>query len=178
MSFFRELLFPLIAVVAAFVVGGILILIIGDNPLTAYALLFGSAFSWPVGIGYTLFIATPLIFTGLAVAVAFRCGLLNIGAEGQLYVAAFAAAWVGIKFGGTVVDIFGKQEDWSWTSLPGILLVPLCIIAAIIAGAAWGAIPGILRAKFGSSEVINTIMLNFIAVALVSYFTQYYYKIP
>src|SRR5918996_5448296 len=101
----RELLFPLIAVVAAFVVGGILILIIGDNPLQAYGLLFGSAFSWPVGIGYTLFYATPLIFTGLAVMVAFRCGLLNIGAEGQLYVAAFATAWVGITFGGTVVDL-------------------------------------------------------------------------
>src|SRR2546421_7927983 len=103
MNLLRELLFPLIAVVAAFVVVGILIIIIGDNPLTTYALLFGSAFSWPVGIGYTLFYATPLIFTGLAVALAFRCGLLNIGAEGQLYVAAFAAAWVGIEFGGVFI---------------------------------------------------------------------------
>ena len=75
MTLLRELLFPLIAVVAAFIVGGILILIIGDNPLQAYGLLFGSALSWPVGIGYTLFYATPLIFTGLAVLVAFRCGL-------------------------------------------------------------------------------------------------------
>ena len=70
--------------------------------------MFGSAFSWPDGIGYTLFNATPLIFTGLAVAVAFRCGLLNIGAEGQLYVAAFAAAWVGIKFGGVAVQAPGR----------------------------------------------------------------------
>src|SRR4030095_16832754 len=111
-----------------FIVGGILILIIGDNPLTTYGLLFGSAFSWPVGIGYTLFYATPLIFTGLAVALAFRCGLLNIGAEGQLYVAAFAAAWVGIEFGGA----------------PGVVLLPLCCIAAIAAGAFWGGIPGLL----------------------------------
>ena len=65
MNLLRELLFPLIAVVAAFIVGGILILLIGDNPLTTYALLFSSALSWPVGIGYTLFYATPLIFTGL-----------------------------------------------------------------------------------------------------------------
>ena len=101
-----------------------------------------------------------------------------IGAEGQLYVAAFATAWVGIKFGGTVVDIFGKQEDWSWMSLPAIILVPLCVAVAVIAGGLWGAIPGFLKARFGSHEVINTIMLNFIAVALVSYFTQYYYKIP
>src|SRR6187455_1798429 len=137
----RELLFPLIAVVAAFIVGGILILLIGDNPLQAYALLFGSALSWPVGISYTLFLATPLIFTGLAVMVAFRCGLLNIGAEGQLYVAAFATAWVGITFGGTVVDVFGKDVNYSWASLPAILLVPLCIFTAIVVGGIWGAIP-------------------------------------
>src|SRR5881628_3326018 len=99
MKLLRELLFPLIAVVAAFIVGGIIVLIIGDDPIETYKLLIGSAFSWPDGIGYTLFYATPLIFTGLAVAVAFRCGLLNIGAEGQLYIASFAAAWVGFKFG-------------------------------------------------------------------------------
>ena len=162
MSLFRELLFPFIAVVAAFTIGGILILIIGDNPLQAYGLLFGSAFSWPVGIGYTLFYATPLIFTGLAVLVAFRCGLLNIGAEGQLYIAAFATAWVGITF----------------TNISSWLLIPLCFIAAILGGGIWGAIPGVLKAKFGSHEVINTIMLNFIAVALLSYFTQYHYKTP
>src|ERR671919_3211005 len=102
MKLLRELLYPLIAVVAAFVVGGIVVLLIGDNPIETYKLLIGSALSWPDGIGYTLFYATPLIFTGLAVAVAFRCGLLNIGAEGQLYVAAFACAWVSIKLGGTV----------------------------------------------------------------------------
>jgi simple sugar transport system permease protein len=119
-----------------------------------------------------------LIFTGLAVAVAFRCGLLNIGAEGQLYVAAFATAWVGITFGGTVVNIFGKEENWSWMSLPAIILVPLCILTSMVVGGIWGMIPGVLKAKFGSHEVINTIMLNFIAIALVSYFTQYHYKIP
>jgi len=104
MKLLREILFPLIAVVAALIVGGIVVLIIGDNPFHTYRLMFGSAFSWPDGIGYTLFNATPLIFTGLAVAVAFRCGLLNIGAEGQLYVAAFATAWIGIKFGGVVIS--------------------------------------------------------------------------
>ena len=158
----RDLLFPLIAVVAAFIVGGILILIVGDNPLEAYGLLLGSALSWPDGIGYTLFHATPLIFTGLAVLVGFRCGLFNIGAEGQLYIAAFATAWVGI--------VFANRTSW--------ILIPLCFLAAILSGALWGAIPGVLKAKFGSHEVINTIMLNFIAVALVSYFTQYHYKAP
>jgi len=174
----RDLLFPLIAVVCAFAVGAIVVLIIGDSPLQVYSLLLGSAFSWPDGIGYTLFFATPLIFTGLAVAVALRGGLLNIGAEGQLYVAAFATAWVGIKLGGTVVNVFGKDENWSWASLPWYVLVPLCCLTAIVVGGIWGAIPGILKAKFGSHEVINTIMLNFIGMALVSYLTQYHYKIP
>jgi ABC-type uncharacterized transport system permease subunit len=158
----RELTFPLIAVVAAFIVGAVLILLVGDNPITAYRLLLGSAFSWPDGIGYTLFHATPLIFTGLAVLVGFRCGLFNIGAEGQLYVAAFATAWAGITF----------------ANLSAWFLIPICFLAAILAGAIWGGIPGVLKARFGSHEVINTIMLNFIAFGLVSYFTQYHYKQP
>src|SRR5918995_4532196 len=175
----RELLFPLIAVLAAFIVGGILILLVGDNPLQTYGLLFGSALSWPVGVGYTLFYATPLIFTGLAVALAFRCGLLNIGAEGQLYVGAFAAAWVGIELGGVTIKNFaGDVVNSPVANLPGLILIPLCFIAATGAGAIWGGIPGVLKAKFGSHEVINTIMLNFIAIALCSYFTQYHYKIP
>lgn len=178
MKILREILWPLVAVLAAFVVGGIIILLIGDNPIEAYRWLLSSSFGSAKDIGWTLHYATPLIFTGLAVTVAFRCGLLNIGAEGQLYVAAFSTAWVGIKFGGTIVNIFGKEENWSWASLPAVLLVPLCILAAIVAGGIWGAIPGLLKAKFGSHEVINTIMLNFIAIALVSYLTQYHYKIP
>ncbi len=120
----RELTFPLIAVIAAFIIGGVIILAIRDNPFEVYGILLNSAFglfdargnftfdNW----GYTLFYATPLIFTGLAVAVALRCGLLNIGAEGQLYMGAFAAAWVGLTF----------------TGLPSVLLVPLAIIAAMV----------------------------------------------
>jgi simple sugar transport system permease protein len=103
-----------------------------------------------------------LIFTGLAVLVGFRCGLFNIGAEGQLYIAAFATAWAGITF--------ANRSAW--------FLVPLCFLAAILAGALWGAIPGVLKAYFGSHEVINTIMMNFVAIALVSYFTQYHYRVP
>jgi len=162
MKSLRELLFPLAAVAAAFVVGALLVLAVGDSPLSTYTLLIGSALTWPDGIGYTLFYATPLIFTGLAVAVAFRCGLLNIGAEGQLYIASFATAWVGITFAG----------------LPALVLVPLCFLAALVAGGFWGAVPGVLKARFGAHEVITTIMLNFIAIALASYFTQYHYKPP
>jgi general nucleoside transport system permease protein len=179
MKLLRELLFPVIAVLVAFVVGGVIVWIIGDNPFEVYGLLLGSALTWPDGIGYTLFYATPLIFTGLAVAVAFRCGLLNIGAEGQLYVAAFACAWVSIKLGGTVIKGFdGTPITYGGVSLPAIVLVPLAIGAAILVGGAWGAVPGWLKARFGAHEVITTIMMNFIAVSLVSYFTQYYYKAP
>jgi simple sugar transport system permease protein len=160
MKILRELLFPLAAVIAAFAVGAVVVLAVGDNPITTYALLIGSAFTWPDGIGYTLFYATPLIFTGLAVAVAFRCGLLNIGAEGQLYAASFMTAWVGITFA-------------SW---PAWLLLPLCFLTALVAGGVWGGVPGVLKARFGAHEVITTIMMNFIAVALASYFTQYHYK--
>src|ERR1700752_2163824 len=126
MNILREILWPMVAVLAAFVVGGIIIALIGDNPFTAFGLLLSNSFGSAKDIGWTLFYATPLIFTGLAVMVAFRCGLLNIGAEGQLYVAAFATAWVGIKFG--------------WL---GIALLPACALAAVAAGAAWAAIPGL-----------------------------------
>lgn len=154
------LLFPLLAVVSAFLVGAIIVLLVGDNPLKVYQIFFASAFGTTEGIAYTLFYATPLIFTGLAVAIAFRCGLLNIGAEGQLYIAAFAAAWVGFTL---------DTSKW--------ILIPLCIIAAIVAGGIWGGIPGLLKARFGSHEVINTIMMNFIAVGLTSYLTQYHYRL-
>src|SRR5437868_2988610 len=132
MKLLRELIPPLIAVLAAFVVGGVIVWLVGDDPFEVYGLLLGSALTWPDGIGYTLFYATPLIFTGLAVAVAFRCGLLNIGAEGQLYAAAFATAWVSIKLGGTVVKNFaGEPVGYGWASLPGFVLVPLAVLTAV-----------------------------------------------
>jgi general nucleoside transport system permease protein len=156
----KELAFPLIAVAAAFLVGGVIVWMVGDDPLLVYELFITSAFGSIDGIGYTLFYATPLIFTGLAVAVAFKCGLLNIGAEGQLVVAAFATAWVGLMLPG-------------W---PALLVVVLAALAAVLVGGVWAGIPGLLKAKFGAHEVISTIMMNFIAIAIVSYLTQYHYR--
>jgi simple sugar transport system permease protein len=156
----KELIFPIVAVIAAFIVGGIIVWMVGDSPLLVYELFFTSAFGSVDGIGYTLFYATPLIFTGLAVAVAFKCGLLNIGAEGQLIMAAFATAWVGL-------------------TLPNAnpyIVTLLAMIAAVFVGGVWSGIPGILKAKFGAHEVITTIMMNFIAVGIVTYLTQYHYK--
>lgn len=143
---------PLVAVVAALAAGAVFIAAIGEKPLEIYALLASQAFGTGYGLGQTLFRATPLLFTGLAVALAFRAGLFNIGVEGQMYLGGFAAALAG-----------------AYLPLPAPLLLPAALLAAALAGAAWGAVPGALKARFGSHEVINSIMLNFIAFALVSW---------
>ncbi|MFN8589508.1 MAG: ABC transporter permease [Candidatus Eisenbacteria bacterium] len=143
---------PLIAVAAALAAGAVFISAIGEKPLEIYALLFREAFGTGYGLGQTLFRATPLVFTGLAVALAFRAGLFNVGVEGQLYVGGFAAAVVG-----------------AYAPLPGALAGIAAVLAAALAGGTWGAIPGALKARFGAHEVINTIMLNFVAFSLVSW---------
>jgi simple sugar transport system permease protein len=145
---------PLLAVGSALVVGAIFIAAIGERPLEIYGLMLRQCLGTGYGIGQTLFKATPLVFTGLAVALGFRTGLFNIGAEGQLYLGGFAAALAGA----------------AWAGAPAIVLLPAALLAAAAAGALWGAIPGVLKARFGSHEVINTIMLNFVAFALVAYF--------
>ena len=151
---------PLLAIALALVFGALFILAIGERPLEIYGLMARESFGTGYGIGQTLFRATPLVFTGLAVALGFRAGLFNIGVEGQLYLGGFAAALTGAGLAG----------------LPAPLLLPLALLAAAAAGAAWGAIPGVLKARFGSHEVINTIMLNFVAFALVAYFGRSVYQ--
>jgi len=144
---------PLGAIAIALAAGAALIAAAGESPLEIYALMLRETLGTGYGLGQTLFKATPLICTGLAVALGFRAGLFNIGAEGQLVVAAFAAALVGVA---------GR-------ALPATVLLPACIATAALAGAAWAAIPGVLKARFGAHEVINTIMLNFVAFALVAW---------
>jgi simple sugar transport system permease protein len=143
---------PLLALAIAFAAGAVFIAAIGERPLEIYGLMLRETLGTGYGVGQTLFKATPLIFTGLAVALGFRSGLFNIGAEGQLYLGGFAAGLVGA----------------AWPAGPMPLLLPLALAAAAAAGAAWGAIPGALKARFGAHEVINTIMMNFIAFAIVS----------
>ena len=144
---------PFVALALALAVGSLFVLAIGEHPLEIWSLMLRESLGTGYGLGQTLFKATPLVFTGLAVALAFRAGLFNIGVEGQLYLGGFAAALAGVACHG----------------LPALLAIPFCLLAAAAAGAAWGAIPGVLKARFGSHEVINTIMLNFIAFALVSF---------
>jgi ABC-type uncharacterized transport system permease subunit len=156
-----EKITPLIAVILALLVGAIVIRLIGEDPVFVYKILFSNAIGNRDGWGNVLFRATPLIFTGLTVAFAFRCGLFNIGGEGQMYIGTFLATWVGFTF----------------TNLPAIILIPLCILSAAAGGALWAAVPGILKAKTGVHEVIVTIMMNWIASSL-TFFLVLKFKAP
>ena len=151
-----------IAIIISLIIGSLFIAVIGKNPYIVYLKLFIDTLGNTYGIGQVLFKATPLILTGLSVAIAFKAGLFNIGAEGQMNIGAFATAWAGFTF----------------VSLPWYFLIPVCITAGFIGGAFWASIAGVLKARFGSHEVINTIMLNFIALALVSYFVNNVYFVP
>lgn len=146
---------PLYAILVAVVLGSLVILAAGGNPLEAYAALFRGAFGTPERIAGTLARSTPFIIASLAVAFGFKAGLFNIGAEGQLLMGALAAAWVG---------------TWSGLAgLPGVLVVPVVLAAGVVGGGLWGGIPGWLKARTGAHEVIVTIMLNNIAVRLIEF---------
>jgi ABC-type uncharacterized transport system permease subunit len=161
------MLVPLLAVFTAMVVGGLVILSAGGNPIAAYVGLFQGAFGTARALSETAVWATPYIFAGLAVALAFKGGLFNIGAEGQLALGAVMAAWVGYA----LPDALGVR-------IPAVIHLPLVMIVGILAGAAWGAIPGWLKARTGAHEVINTIMMNYIALNLVSYLLNGPWKDP
>jgi len=131
---------------------------IREDPLQVYQAMFTAALSNRDGWGNVLYRATPLIFTGLAVALAFQCGLFNIGGEGQMVMGGFAITWIGFTF----------------IKFPSFLLIPFCIFAGAVVGAMWAAIPGYLKARRGVHEVVTTIMLNWIAVAFTQYLTMVY----
>lgn len=149
----KELLVPIGAIFLGLLVGAVIILMIGHDPIEAYIALFQGAFGDPHKFANTLARSTPLIFTGLAVAFAFRCGLFNIGVEGQMFLGALVSAYVGVNLSG----------------LPKVIHLPLTILSGMAAGGFWAFIPGILKAKREVHEVINTIMMNFISYALIAY---------
>jgi len=158
---------PLLTGAIAFAIGGIAVLATGHNPIRTYRAIFDGTglnwlFPWVTGasrslaasnLQQTLLLTTPLILTGLAVAFAFRCGLFNIGGQGQYIVGAITGVWVGSSLPG----------------LPGVLHVLLAIVLASLAGALWGGIAGLLKATVGAHEVITTIMLNWVAYWAGSY---------
>lgn len=164
---------PALAVLTGLIIGGFAILISGANVFTAYGALFVGSFGDPVRfftgfqqlfttgetagllraiypITESLVAATPYIFAGLSVALGFRCGLFNIGAEGQFFIGALCSAYVG----------------YSIVGLPAYIHLPLALLGGAAGGALWGVIPGYLKAKFGAHEVVNTIMMNWIAFKL------------
>ncbi|MFH0794097.1 MAG: ABC transporter permease [bacterium] len=144
---------PLVAIVLSFALTGVFILAAHGNPIMVYGSMFRLSFQDGYGFAQVLQKTSQLIFTGLSVAFAFRAGLFNIGAEGQLYTGAFVIGLVGMYLG----------------EAPSVVTVPLLIVMGILGGALWAALPGILKAWVGAHEVITTIMLNFVAAALMSY---------
>lgn len=146
--------YPLAGVLLAFFVGGILLLITGYRPLASFgAMVYGGLVkNWHVSI----LNATPLIFTGLSISFAFKCGLFNIGAEGQYYIGAMATTWLGIRL------------NW-----PPLAVIPLIYFLAAMAGAAYNAVPAILKVKTGAHEVVTTMMLAYVARTLSSMFIRF-----
>jgi simple sugar transport system permease protein len=163
-------LVPVLTTLIAFLVAGLVVLLTGHNPLSTYRAIFNGTglnwlFPWVTGserataaleLQQTLILTTPLILTGLAVAFAFRCGLFNIGGQGQYTMGVIVAVWIGSSFGG----------------MPAVLHITLAIVAAAVAGAAWAGIAGVLKATTGANEVISTIMLNWIAIWFGVYLFQ------
>ena len=146
-----------LALVTAFgiavLAGSLLILAYGESPIEVYTSILEMSLGSPDGIGYVLAIATPLIFSALAICVCFKGGLFNIGVEGQYLVAMVTAAWA----------------ELSLDFLPGPILVPVVLLAAMLGGMIWAAVPGILKVKTGAHEVVTTIMMNGIAISLVAW---------
>lgn len=147
-----SLLITLIALVMALVVGALVIWAFGSNPIEAYGALWRGAFGTGIAFTVTLGKAVPVMLTGLAVAIAFRCSVFNIGAEGQLLIGAMCAALVG-----------------AYVHLPMVLHLPLTILASMVGGMIWAFFPAVLKLKGNVNVVISTIVFNYIAQYLISY---------
>ena len=149
----RFIFSALASVFLAFLVGGIVISFTGENSLEVYKIMFSGAFGGKMEIGETLIKSTTLIFTGLSYAFAYKCGLINVGAEGQLFIGAACCTLVGTHFQG----------------LPSQIHLPLAILAGFLGGSLWGGLVGWLKVRHRANEVITTVMLNYIAIHLVNY---------
>ena len=152
------ILIPFLAILTAVVLGGIIIAIVRGNPFLAYYGLIDGSFGSAKALSETAVWATPYIFGGLAVALAFKGGLFNIGAEGQLALGATVSALIGYAL-----------PEWLGVEIPAIIHLPLTVLIGIAAGAFWAAIVGFLKAYTGGHEVINTIMMNYIALNSISF---------
>ena len=158
----QELIFPLAAVLAAFLLGAVLMIVIGVDPVEAYLALIDGAFGSQRAISGTIQRSIPLIFSGLALAFGFKCQVFNMGAEGQLL------------FGGLAAALLGRYI----VGVPMWLHIPIVIIGGMLAGAVWAAIPAVLKVSRGVNEVIGTIMMNNIGTLAVSFFIMKVFKAP
>jgi simple sugar transport system permease protein len=149
----QRALIPVIAVVAALALGAIMLLALGANPLTGYWAMIKGAFGSGNGLIETALKATPLMLVGVGITIAFRANVINIGGEGQMILGA----------------IFSTGLVLLLPDMSGFILIPLVILAGLLGGALWGAIPGALKAYFGVSEILSTIMLNLVAAQLMNY---------
>lgn len=150
-------LIPILSIVLGLTFGAIIMLLLEVDPIEAYGYLLNGALGTPYGIGQTLRSMTPLIFTALGFAVAFKAGFFNIGLPGQALIGWLASVWTALAF----------------PDLPQIILLPLCIVVGAVAGAFWASIAGILKAYFQTSEVIVTIMLNYIILYVSDFLIRY-----
>lgn len=148
-----DLLLPLLATLAALGVGAIMLQLLGANPVSAYSALLDGAFGSKNALADTIVRATPLLLVALGICIAFRAGVINIGGEGQLVMGAILATLVGLAF----------------PEAPGIVIIPVAMVAGFIGGAIWGGIPGVLKAYYNVNEILSTIMLNIIAVQGMNY---------
>ncbi|MFW6070092.1 MAG: ABC transporter permease [bacterium] len=146
----------------ALLVGAVVMELTGQDSLEAYRTLFTSAFGSRTAVANTLLAATPLVFTGLGAAIAFRAGVFNVGVEGSLYLGAFVAAWAGFTF----------------VSLHPVLIIGLAFLLALLVGGLWGYVPGVLKARLGVDEIVTTIMLNYVAILFTSYLVNYPFRVP
>lgn len=153
----RNILTPIVSIILSLLTSGILIFLMGVNPLEAYSYLFSGAIGSINGISETLIKATPLILTALSFALGMKCGVINIGAEGQLYMGALFATLAG-----TILP-----------PMPMIIHLPVAIIAGFIGGGIWGLLAGFLKVKFSANEIITTIMLNYVAIYFVGFMINY-----
>jgi len=144
---------PLVlAMGAALLIGAVLLLLMGVNPIEAYASIITGVFGSKFGLAQSIIKATPLLLVGLGICIAFRASVINIGGEGQIILGALMATWFSLQF-----------RAW-----PGWLLIPATLIMGFLAGAAWGFVPGILKARMGGKEILSTVMLNAIALQLMN----------
>jgi general nucleoside transport system permease protein len=157
-SISEAVLIPFLAILTAVIIGGIIIWFVGGDPILAYKGLIQGSMGSTKALSETAVWATPYIFAGLAVALAFKGGLFNIGAEGQLAVGAVFSALIGYAL-----------PEWLGFDLPGYIHLPLAIIVGMLMGGIWAGIVGALKAYTGGHEVINTIMMNYIALNTTSY---------